>query len=331
MSNPEISIIVPVYKVEQYLEECVNSILTQSFENFELILVDDGSPDTCPQMCDDFGLNDHRVVVLHKENGGLSSARNFGLDYAKGKYIMFVDSDDLLANDALSHLYQEIISTNADIVLGKVVRFVTDTSKYRPYTRLDTHKEMSGKETLQMLLRGTRLNISVCGGIYKRKIWDKLRMPEGYICEDWYVTPSIYLNVSKIVYIPVLFYIYRDNPQSTMGKLIQKANIQIIEVAAHCISVIRMKDEQLYIDSLWSNLRRVWKYVGIIYMQGTVKENSHFLHECRKFFKQYLTIAIKSGQMNFQEIIGCLSFCYCKPLCRFAYFVKSIMLNNFKV
>lgn len=322
MSNPEISIIVPVYKVEQYLEECVNSILSQSFEHFELILIDDGSPDCCPQMCEEYGHNDHRVVVLHKENGGLSSARNLGLDNAKGRYVMFVDSDDILAEDALSRLYHEIITTNADVVLGKVIRFVTETGEQRPYTRLDTRKEMNGKEALQMLMRGTPLNISVCGGIYKRKIWNELRMPEGYICEDWYVTPSIYLNVCKVVYIPVLFYLYRDNPQSTMGKLIQKVNPQIIEVAEHCISVIRKKDEQLYIDTLWSNLRRVWKYVGIIYMQGTKKDNASFLHECCKFFKKHLIVAIKSKQMNFQEILGCLSFCYCKPLCSLLYFVK---------
>lgn len=322
MSNPEISIIVPVYKVEQYLEECVNSILSQSFENFELILVDDGSPDCCPQMCEEYGHNNNRVVVLHKENGGQSSARNYGLDNAKGRYVIFVDSDDILAEDALSRLYHEIITTNADVVLGKVIRFVTETGEQRPYTRLDTRKEMNGKEALQMLMRGTPLNISVWGGIYKREIWNELRMPEGYICEDWYVTPSIYLNVCKVVYIPVLFYLYRDNPQSTMGKLIQKVNPQIIDVAEHCISVIRKEDEQLYIDTLWSNLRRVWKYVGIIYNRESICENSDFLDSCTLFLKKYLLKSALSGKMNILEIIGVSSFCFCKPFCSLLYKIK---------
>ena len=324
-NRPEISIIVPVYKVEQYLDECINSILLQSFKDFELLLVDDGSPDKCPQICDEYSKKDFRVVTYHKKNGGQSSARNFGLDHAKGRYIIFVDSDDQLAEDALKYLYDEITITNADVVLGKVIRFITGTGVSRPYTHLDTRKEMSGKEALKMLLRGTPLNISVCGGLYKREIWDEVRMPVGYICEDWYVTPSIYLNASKVIFIPKLFYLYRDNTESTMGGLVRKPNLQVIQVAEHCISVIRHSDDtQLYKRTLWSNLRRVWKYVGIIYMRGSESEDAKFLVKCRVFFKKYLATAFKSKQMNVQEILGFFSFCYCEPLCRLLYSFKRI-------
>lgn len=324
-TSPEISIIVPVYKAERYFAECVESILSQSFENFELLLVDDGSPDKCSQMCDEYSLKDSRVVTFHKRNGGQSSARNFGLDHAKGRYIMFVDSDDLLSEDALKHLYHEITTTNADVVLGKVVRFITETNVTRPYTHLDTRKEMSGKEALQVLMKGVLLNISVCGGIYKREIWEKLRMPVGYIFEDMYVTPSIYLKAQKIIYIPEVFYLYRDNFESTMGNLIKKPNLQVIQVAEHCISVIQQSgDTQLNKKTLWSNLRRVWKYVGIIYMRGSMLADKEFLDECRLFLKQYLSIALKSGQMGFQEILGCFSFCYCEPLCNLLYYLKRI-------
>ena len=99
---PEFSIIVPIYKVEKYLEICIDSIIGQSFCNFELILVDDGSPDTCGEICDRYSSSDTRVKVVHKENGGLSSARNFGLDIATGKYIYFVDSDDWIGENYLS-------------------------------------------------------------------------------------------------------------------------------------------------------------------------------------------------------------------------------------
>lgn len=324
-NRPEISIIVPVYKMEQYLDECINSILSQSFKDFELLLIDDGSPDRCPQMCDGYSISDLRVRTFHKGNGGLSSARNLGLDHAKGRYIMFVDSDDLLAKDALKHLYDEITMTNADAVLGKVIRFITGTRVSRPYTHLDTRKEMSGKETLEVLIKGTLLNISVCGGLYKREIWDELRMPVGYICEDWYVTPSIYLNAGKVIFIPRLFYLYRDNAESTMGGLMRKPNLQVIQVAEHCMSVIRHSDDtQLYKRTLWSNLRRVWKYVGIIYRRGSVSKDTEFLSECRMFFKKYLLLAFKSRQMNLQEMLGCFSFCYCEPLCRLLYSFKRI-------
>ena len=216
--NPKISIIVPVYKVEKFLSECVSSILTQSFRDFELVLVDDGSPDECPQMCDKYSLNDPRVVTFHKKNGGMSSARNFGLDHAKGRYIMFVDSDDLLAEDALERLYNEIITTNADVVLGRIIRFDAKSGKSRPYTHLEDYKEMSGKQTLEMLLKGNPLNISVCGGMYKREVWDEVRMPVGYVCEDWYIMPDIYLQKDiAVVFLPMLVYLYRDNAQSTMS------------------------------------------------------------------------------------------------------------------
>lgn len=111
---PEISIIVPIYKTESYLERCINSILNQSFTDFELILVDDGSPDSCPQICDAWAKKDKRICVIHKENGGLSSARNAGIYITRGNYIGFVDSDDWIAPDMYEMLYNSATKHNAD-------------------------------------------------------------------------------------------------------------------------------------------------------------------------------------------------------------------------
>ncbi len=111
----EISIIVPVYKVEKYLKKCVDSILAQTFSDFELILVDDGSPDNSGRICDDYAKKDARVRVVHKQNGGLSSARNAGIEVAKGKYLGFVDSDDYIAEDMYELLYKAIIKEEADL------------------------------------------------------------------------------------------------------------------------------------------------------------------------------------------------------------------------
>lgn len=320
---PEISIIVPVYKVEKYLAECVNSILTQSFKDFELFLVDDGSPDKCPQMCDEYASKDPRVVVFHKKNGGLASARNFGLDRAKGRYIMFVDSDDLLAEDALKHLYHELTTTNADVVLGKIVRFITETGVSRPYTRLDTRKEMSGKEALQMLLKGSSLNISVCGGIYKREIWDEVRMPAGYVCEDWYIMPNIYLRKGiTVIFSPRLVYLYRDNTQSTMSGLYRHCNTQVIDVAEHVIQTIKQVDNNLYDTTLWSNIKRVWKYVGIIYSQKRRNDELDFLSKVRTLIKSYWAELISAGKMTTEERIGVWAFCFCEPICRLLYILK---------
>lgn len=321
--NPEISIIVPVYKVEKYLVECLNSILYQSFKDFELLLVDDGSPDRCPQICDEYVLKDSRVVTFHKKNGGLASARNCGLDHAKGRYIVFVDSDDLLAEDALKHLYSEITTTNADVVLGKVIRFDAENRKSRPYTHLEDYKEMNGKQTLEMLLKGNPLNISVCGGMYKREVWDGVRMPVGYICEDWYIMPDIYLQKDvAVVFSPMLLYLYRDNAQSTMSGMYRHCNSQVIDVAEHVIQTIKRIDNELYHKTLWSNIKRVWKYVGIIYSQKRRKDEFDFLSKVRIFIKSYWADLISAGKMNTEERLGVGTFCFCEPICRLLYMLK---------
>lgn len=115
--NPTLSVIIPVYKVEAYLERCVNSVLNQDYRDLEVILVDDGSPDRCPQICDDFAAKDSRVSVIHKPNGGLSSARNAGIDKAKGKYIAFLDSDDQWAEGKLKQLMEDVVQSNVDMVM----------------------------------------------------------------------------------------------------------------------------------------------------------------------------------------------------------------------
>ena len=112
---PEISVIVPVYKVEKYIHRCVDSILGQTFSDIQVILVDDGSPDTCGDICEEYARRDSRVRVIHKENGGLSDARNAGIPQADGKYIIFIDSDDFIEMDMLEYLYSNIRNANADM------------------------------------------------------------------------------------------------------------------------------------------------------------------------------------------------------------------------
>ena len=120
---PLISVIIPIFKVEEYICECVESIINQTYKNLEIILVDDGSPDNCGRICDDYAEKDIRIKVIHKENGGLSDARNVGLVTAKGEYIVFVDGDDCMPDDGIEYLYYLISSKKADIAIGGVERF----------------------------------------------------------------------------------------------------------------------------------------------------------------------------------------------------------------
>lgn len=130
-SYPKVSVIVPIFKVEQFLTKCIDSILNQSYANIEVILVDDGSPDRCPQICDDYQRKDSRVKVVHKQNGGQSSARNAGLDVASGEYVSFVDSDDWLESDAYSMIVGQCLENQLDIIGGGIDTFVLGKKKIK--------------------------------------------------------------------------------------------------------------------------------------------------------------------------------------------------------
>ena len=128
---PTISVIVPVYKVEPYIRKCVDSILGQTFSDIQVILVDDGSPDQCGKICDEYAKQDNRVEVIHKENGGLSDARNAGIPYAKGEYIIFLDSDDYIENDMFEYMYTRIKDSGADMATCAYMKCIKTESRHK--------------------------------------------------------------------------------------------------------------------------------------------------------------------------------------------------------
>lgn len=191
----EISIIVPVYKVEKYLEKCVDSILAQTFTDFELILVDDGSPDRSGAMCDEYAQKDSRVRVIHKENGGLSSARNAGIDVAKGRYLGFVDSDDYIAADMYELLYQEITQSQADLAICGIYDVYEGKD---PVTKSVIHKTVSADEALLLILQGNNISVHAVNKLYRRELFQNLRYPEGKYHEDSFVIVDLLEMCQKV-------------------------------------------------------------------------------------------------------------------------------------
>ena len=211
---PTISVIVPVYKVEPYLRQCVDSILGQTFRDFELILVDDGSPDGCPAICDEYAEQDSRVKVIHKENGGLSSARNAGLDVAKGEYIAFVDSDDWIHPEMLDTMQNRIQQHHADMAICGVESVYEDDGKIVHHTLTDavlSQDDMVGKLATQAWYY-----IIACNKLYRKKIFEVLRYPEGYIHEDAAIIHRIIGLCKCIVTVEQPFYNYRQTGNSIM-------------------------------------------------------------------------------------------------------------------
>ena len=214
--KPLLSIIVPVYDVERYLPKCIDSILAQTFTDFELILVDDGSPDNCPALCDAAAAKDARIRVLHQKNGGLSAARNAGLDVARGEWIGFVDSDDYIAPEMYETLYKAVQSTGADLALCDYVK-VDETGALCTQTHVAVpQKSLTGRELLQKAY-WTTVQIA-CNKLYHRTIFAQLRYPVGKLNEDFFVIPEICLNTQKAVVVPDVLYYYVQRGDSIMGK-----------------------------------------------------------------------------------------------------------------
>ena len=175
---PLISVIVPVYKVESYLKDCVKSICGQTYENLEIILVNDGSPDSCPELCDEWRKKDSRIKVVHKTNGGLSSARNAGLEVAKGEYIGFVDGDDTIEPDMYEVLYDAIKNGKRDISICGTKVITTATSlKKNVNVLVSSRVQMSSSELWDEIFGF--LNNSACNKLYKRELIEDVRFPEG--------------------------------------------------------------------------------------------------------------------------------------------------------
>lgn len=193
---PEISIIVPVYNVEKYLSRCIESILSQSFSDFELILVDDGSTDRSGEICDEFAKKDPRIRVFHKANGGVSDARNAGLDLVTGKYIGFVDGDDYIENCMYRVLWDMIQKDEADISVCGV--FNSFENQKRPQCEEMDAFVCNGREAFAITLAGKKMPASLCNKLYRREIFSQRRFLVGKTYEDAFFLPSLLLDAEKV-------------------------------------------------------------------------------------------------------------------------------------
>ena len=223
--EPKISIIVPVYKVEPYIHKCVDSILNQTFKDFELILVDDGSPDNCGKICDEYAQKDNRVKVIHKENGGLSSARNAGLDISIGKYIGFVDSDDYIEKDMYEILYNICEENKCDIVSCSSIIYFPEKTVINGGHGLIIH---NNEEAMRVMLEGELYDEVVWVKLFKKSVIGDIRFPVGKIYEDTAFTYKVINNSKKVATIGEPKYNYIKHENSIMSNAIQDIRIDAV-------------------------------------------------------------------------------------------------------
>lgn len=256
---PQISVIVPVYKVETYLPACVESILTQTFRDFELILVDDGSPDSCGSMCDAYGARDPRVRVIHQPNGGLSAARNAGIDAAVSAYITFIDSDDVVDERFLSAMYQAAKQADADLVTSWFVPFSEDAQPTScPELLCPELIVRSGPEATLVLYQGNdSVTVNACGKLFRAGLIGETRFPVGKLHEDQAVIPLLCYRANRVVTFQTPLYHYRQRRQSITTSSFSLRRYDDIAALDLCIAYFAERKEETIVQEASAKRKRL--------------------------------------------------------------------------
>lgn len=259
MNEEKISIIVPVYNVEAYLEKCVESILKQTYTNLEILLVNDGSTDKSGELCDKLALRDHRIRVIHKENGGLSDARNRGIDEASSNLIGFIDSDDYIDEDMYETLYRQMVASKADLSM---------CGHYDVYHQIPEKQvaeiktwELMPEEAIKMVMEAKILSVTAVNKLYKKALFEQLRFRIGKIAEDAFIMVDLIHQCSKIVATneKKYYYVHRENSITTQKFSLKFLNV--IEAYEQNAKMISENYPDLYDVAI---MRLNWAYFYVL-------------------------------------------------------------------
>lgn len=229
-----VSVIVPVYNVEQYITECIESLICQTYPNLEIILVDDASPDNCPQICDEYASKDDRIRVIHKPNGGLSDARNAGIEIATGEYLMFVDSDDYIMENMVEQLITMVEDSGADVAS---CGYTGETSKLAKDLN-EEYQVATAEEALKYILIEKNITTSASTKLFARELFSGIRFPVGKIYEDYATVYKVIHKSKKIAYNDAKKYYYRPNPVSITGGKFYKKQMQYFEISEQVMAFV---------------------------------------------------------------------------------------------
>lgn len=314
--NPLISVIVPIYNVEKYLARCVDSIVNQTYKNLEIILVDDGSPDRCPQMCDDYAEKDSRIKVVHKKNGGLSDARNAGMAVATGKYISFIDSDDYVSDDFFECLLDVMNKENSDIVECSVVKFYED-NRFDEFSDDLSVKTYDTQDAMSALIAENPFHQHVWNKLYKIELVKDIPYAVGKLNEDEFWTYQVFGRANKVARLNKTMYYYFQRNSSIMGVGYNIRRLDALEGKAN---------RQKYIENNFPDLSTqakidlygscMFAYQSVLkFMSGADKKKA--LELIRKYRKMYnlsfdeIKLADKSARKYFYLAKCNFGFC-CK-------------------
>lgn len=242
--NAIVSVIIPVYNVEKYLDKCLESVVGQTYKALEIILVDDGSPDGCPELCDLWAKRDPRIRVIHKANGGVSDARNAGLDAATGEYLMFVDPDDYLPENAVELLMARLLADGSDLAFGRMTRSYEDGHCDGRFWDFIQDRRLTGEELLCGLDGWEQSLVNVTGKLYTRRALEGLRFPPMSSAEDLWVFPLIALQCRTVSMVDQLVYYYYQRPDSIVNTRQDSQNMESVAASLHMVEIYQQMGQR---------------------------------------------------------------------------------------
>lgn len=227
-SSPLVSVIVPIYNIEQFLKPCVDSILAQTYDNYEVYLVDDGSTDNSGQLAEEYAKADERITVFHKPNGGLSDARNYGIERAHGEYLTFIDSDDFIGEDYLKILVELVTENDADISVIKSMEVPEDGAYTKPAF---TDKRACGtaEEAIKKMCVRDGFGTSAWGKLYKADLYANRKFPKGKLYEDLLTVPYVFAEAKKVAYSDSIQHYWRQRNNSIMHRPIREVDLEVFD------------------------------------------------------------------------------------------------------
>lgn len=296
MEQSLLSIIVPVYNVEEFIDECLESIVRQTYHNLEIIVVDDGSTDSSGKKCDEWSECDNRIVVIHKKNGGLSDARNAGLEIAKGKYIGFVDSDDVIHPQMYQRLYETLQQTDSEISCCGVQKIYTAENFSEQKIVQSKAESYTDSEALLSIIKDEKIRVTVWNKLYMRNVIGNTVFEFGRCHEDEFWSYRIFGKTKKIVVLDEKYYGYRQRENSIMSRKYSVRNLDILEARAERLRFL----EENY-PELVNEARCDFRFTCIRAMQLSmmyVKEEA--FQECRQRILGY----VKTHPLHYKEYCG---------------------------
>ena len=316
---PKVSIIVPIYNTEKYLQKCIESICNQTLRDIEIILVNDGSTDGSSEICEKYKLQDNRIIVIHKENNGLSSARNTGLDIAKGEYIGFVDSDDFIDKDMYKILYE--LCTNYDCEIASSIYTTIKDFNDIDVIRSENISIYDNKEAVKKLYTENIFGYSVCNKLFKRQLFEGEKFPIGRIYEDASLIYKIFAKSKQIIFIDrvLYYYIYRENSITTSKVTAKRFDVDILFKEIYSFMRQNYPEMCNLIKSMhYNSLRNI---VVDIVNEKTYIKNYRYINRASKLIRKELKAILNNELVSKKHKLLAIVISYI-PFISIVYYLK---------